>query len=86
MKNSGDRAGETVVLFYFKHEDGADWEPLKQFAGSVRIALDPGETKDVTFTYPAEFLEFADEEGFFHPVTGKITLMIEDQRLTIDRK
>ncbi|MBR2440279.1 MAG: glycoside hydrolase family 3 C-terminal domain-containing protein [Lentisphaeria bacterium] len=86
VKNSGDRAGETVVLFYFKHEDGADWEPLKQFAGSVRIALEPGETKDVTFTYPAEFLEFADEEGFFHPVTGKITLMIEDQRLTIDRK
>ena len=86
VKNSGDRAGETVVLFYFKHEDGADWEPLKQFAGSVRIALEPGETKDVTFTYPAEFLEFADEEGVFHPVTGKITLMVEEQRLTVDRK
>ena len=86
VKNCGSRTGETVILFFFKHEDGADWEPLKQFAGSVRIALDPGETKDVMFTYPAEFLEFADEEGIFHPVTGKLTLMAEDQELTVSRK
>ena len=86
VKNSGTCAGETVILFYFKHEDGAAWEPLKQLAGSVRIALNPGETKTVSFTYPAEFLEFADEDGIFHPVTGKITLMAENQDLTVIRK
>ena len=86
VKNAGSRAGETAVLFFFKHEDGADWEPLKQFAGSVRIALEPGEAKEVAFTYPEEFLQFADEQGIFHPVTGKVSLMVEDQKLTIDRK
>ena len=86
VRNTGTRAGETAVLFFFKHEDGADWEPLKQFAGSVRISLEPGETKDVCFTYPEEFLQFADEQGIFHPVTGKITLMVEDQKLTVTRK
>ncbi len=86
VKNTGSRAGEKVILFFFKHEDGPDWEPLKQFAGSIRIALDPGESKNLTFTYPAEFLEFADRKGIFHPVTGKITLMAEDQELTVNRK
>ena len=86
MKNSGSRAGETVVLFFFKDEDGADWKPLKQFAGSVRIVLNPGETKNVTFTYPEEFLEFADEEGISHPVTGKITLTAKSRKLTVMRQ
>lgn len=86
VKNSGSSAGETVLLFFFKHEDGAAWEPLKQFAGSVRISLEPGEEKLVNFVYPAEFLEFADEEGVFHPVSGKISLMVEDQQITVFRK
>ena len=86
VKNTGTRAGETAVLFFFKHEDGADWEPLKQFAGSVRISLEPGETKDVCFTYPEEFLQFADEQGIFHPITGKITLMVENQKVSVVRK
>ena len=86
VKNSGSSAGETVLLFFFKHEDGAAWEPLKQFAGSVRISLEPGEEKLVNFVYPAEFLEFADEEGVFHPVSGKISLMVEDQQITVCRK
>ena len=86
VKNSGAYAGETVIPFFFKHEDGPAWEPIKQFAGACRIALKPGETKTISFTYPAEFLEFADEEGIFYPITGKITLMVEGESLTITRE
>ena len=50
------------------------------------MKLEPGETAVVEFTYPEEFLQFADEHGNFYPVTGKITLMAENCRLTVTRK
>lgn len=86
VRNAGRLAGETAVLFFFRHENGPEWEPLKQFAGAVRVKLEPGETAKVEFTYPEEFLQFADEHGDFYPVTGKVTLMAENCRLTVTRE
>lgn len=86
VKNTGKYAGETTVLFFYRHKDGFTAEPLKQFAGSVRVKLDPGESVDIEFVYPAEFLELADDMGIFHPITGTVTLMVEDQSFDIIRK
>ena len=85
VANSGNLPGETTVLFFFRHENGPSWEPLKQFAGAVRTELSPGETTFVDFTYPAEFLRFADEQGVFYPVAGRVTLIVEDQEITVER-
>lgn len=83
VSNAGELAGEAAVLFFFRHENGPSYEPLKQFAGSVRIRLEPGECKRVDFTYPAELLAFANEQGEFSPLSGSITLMVEDQTVRI---
>ena len=85
VKNTGKLSGETAVLFFFHHENGPEWEPLKQFAGSVRVKLEPGKTTSVEFTYPSEFLQFADEKGDFHPISGQITLIAENCRQTVLR-
>ena len=85
VRNTGKYAGETTVLFFFRHENGPAYEPLKQFAGSVRISLEPGEETSVDFTYPAEFLQFADEQGVFRPVLGRIVLMAGGQEITVER-
>ena len=83
--NTGMYSGETAIPFFFRHENGPAYEPLKQFAGAVRLLLEPGERQEVCFMYPAEFLQFADEQGVFHPITGGITLMVEDQSISIVR-
>ena len=85
VSNTGAYAGETVIPFFFRHENGPAYEPLKQFAGSVRLHLNPGERQEVCFTYPEELLQFADEQGVFHPITGEITVMAEDQKITAAR-
>ena len=85
VSNTGMYAGETAIPFFFRHENGPAYEPLKQFAGAIRLHLNPGERQEICFTYPAEFLQFADEEGVFHPITGGITFMVEEQKITIHR-
>ena len=86
IRNTGKCAGETTVLFFFNRENPRPGEPLKQFAGSVRIKLDCGKAELVDFTYPPEFFRFADEQGVFHPVTGKVVLSVENQTLTVECK
>ena len=85
VRNSGKYAGETVVLFFFRHEDRKDDEPLKQFAGSVRISLASGESKKVFFTYAEELLQTVDKNGNFKPLSGRITLIADNQTLTVNR-
>lgn len=85
VRNAGTIAGENVIPFFFRHEGGGIGEPLKQFAGAVRVKLEPGESVCADFIYPAEFLQFADENGVFTPVSGRITLIADGLELTIER-
>ena len=83
VSNTGKLPGETTVLFFFKHENGPSYEPLKQFAGSVRISLGPGECRCVDFTYPAELLAFANEQGVFSPLIDNVVLMVEGESVRV---
>ena len=86
VQNTGKRAGEIVIPFFFRAAERHPGTPLKQFAGSERIALEPGEKKQITFHYPAEFLQFADESGVFHPLTGTVILSVEGRDCTVVRR
>ena len=85
VSNTGKRAGENAVLFFFRAQDHQPGTPIRQFAGSVRIHLEPGESREITFIYPAEFLQFADETGTFAPLAGEIILEAGDQQITVIR-
>ena len=61
IKNTGQRAGDEVAQLYVHQEKSSVKRPAKELRGFQRISLQPGETKTVTFTLPAEKLAFWDE-------------------------
>jgi beta-glucosidase len=60
LKNTGRRAGEEVVQLYVTHLGSKVERPLKELKGFARVALQPGETKQVTLTLAAEQLAYWD--------------------------
>ncbi|NDW10711.1 glycoside hydrolase family 3 C-terminal domain-containing protein [Dysgonomonas sp. 520] len=54
VKNTGSRAGEEVVQVYISAPSDKVWMPKKELRGFRRIALEPGETKKVTFDFCAD--------------------------------
>jgi beta-glucosidase len=49
VRNTGKRAGDEVVQLYLRDELASVARPVMQLAGFTRIALAPGEAKDVRF-------------------------------------
>ncbi len=85
VRNTGKYAGETTVLFFFRYEDAPCRTPLKQFAGSVRLLLKPGEENIVSFDIPAELLRISDDNGVFHTLPGRVTVITGDLQKTFIR-
>jgi beta-glucosidase-like glycosyl hydrolase len=61
VTNTGKREGDEVVQLYVHEVEPAVKRPVKELRGFERISLQPGETKKVTFTLPAEKLAYYDE-------------------------
>jgi beta-glucosidase len=60
VQNTGARAGEEVVQFYVHEQEPGVKRPIKELRGFRRIALNPKESKAVSFTLPADGLSFWD--------------------------
>ncbi|WP_151733241.1 glycoside hydrolase family 3 protein [Paenibacillus tengchongensis] len=60
VTNTGDRPGEEVVQLYGHAEQSRVKRPLKQLLAFRRVALQPGETAEVSFTLPLSELAFWD--------------------------
>lgn len=63
IKNTGRRAGQEVVQLYLHPEQADDQTPQKQLKGFEKVALQPGESKVVSFTIKAEHLRRYDPAG-----------------------
>lgn len=50
VTNTGDRFGKEVVQLYIADKTNAVRRPEKELKGFEKVALDPGETKTITFT------------------------------------
>jgi beta-glucosidase len=78
VRNSGTRAGAEVVQLYVRDVASSLDRPEKELKGFRRVALAPGETKDVTFTLDTAALSFFDpskndwvaEAGDFEVLVG----------------
>jgi beta-glucosidase len=77
VKNVGERAGKEVVQLYIKDMIGSVLRPEKELKAFEKIALDPGESRDVTFEITPEMLSFTDinmdyrvEDGDFRVEIG----------------
>jgi len=63
VTNTGVRAGTDVVQLYGRDVVGSLTRPVAQLLGFHRVALEPGESAEVTFTVPPTRLAFTDRAG-----------------------
>lgn len=63
VKNTGSVAGKEVVQLYVGDDKCSVLRPLKELKHFQKIALQPGEEKNVTFTVKPEDLQFYDDKA-----------------------
>ncbi|NDJ75940.1 MAG: beta-glucosidase [Chloroflexi bacterium] len=76
IENTGTRAGEEVVQLYVHDRVASVTRPVQELKGFVRILLEPGEKKTVTFTLPVAMLGFYNREMAFVVEPGEIEVMV----------
>ncbi len=76
ITNTGDRFGEEVVQLYTRQLVGSITRPLKELKGFEKIALEPGESKEVTFELTWKDLAFYNAKNLFRAEPGEFHLFI----------
>jgi beta-glucosidase len=76
VKNTGDRAGVETVQLYLHEEYAPVSTPVKQLRGFERVALQPGETKNVTIQLTPEDLQLLDTDVHWRVVPGNFEIMV----------
>lgn len=61
VTNTGAREGAEVVQMYIGDDKASVLRPVKELKGFEKITLQPGETRDVSFTIKPEMLAFFDD-------------------------
>jgi len=87
VKNTGQRAGDEVVQLYLRDLVASVSRPVKELKGFQRIALRPGETKQVEFVIGAEQLGFWNRAMRFVVEPGAFQVMVgSSSEATIETK
>jgi len=85
LRNSGKLKGEEVVQLYIRDEVASLVRPVKELKDFAKIALEPGERKEVRFLIDKEKLSFYNNQLQWVAEPGRFQLMIgassEDIRL-----
>jgi beta-glucosidase len=76
VSNNGKMAGEEVVQLYVTDMEASVDVPISALKGFQRIYLEPGESKQVSFTLDEKMLQMVNKEGLFilEPGEFKITI------------
>ena len=74
VTNTGDRAGKEAVLLYSSDLVASLIPDVKRLRGFEKVALEPGETKTVTFVIPAHELAFVGADGKWRLEEGDFRL------------
>jgi beta-glucosidase len=85
ITNEGKVRGDEVVQLYVRDKYASISRPVKELKGFCRVALDPGESRRLTFQLPVDILAFYDENLELVVEAGQIKVMLgsssEDVRL-----
>ena len=77
VTNTGKVAGKEVVQLYIGDEQSRLERPVKELKGFSKIALEPGETKTVTFNIdPEKLMYFDDAKHEWVLESGKFTAYV----------
>lgn len=92
VQNVGERAGTEVVQLYLRDDVGSTTRPVQALRGFSRIRLEPGATRDVTFTLDQEDFALLDpslervvEAGTFTVMTGGSSSAVQSASFEITR-
>jgi beta-glucosidase len=76
VTNSGSKAGEEVVQLYVRDLVGSVTRPVKELKGFQKVMLQPGESKEITFTLTAKDLSFYKRDMSFGTEPGKFYVFV----------
>ena len=76
VRNAGDRAGTEVVQLYLRDILATTSRPVAQLAGFTRVALAPGESREVTFRVNRSQLQMLDVNGRWVVEPGTFQVML----------
>ena len=75
VKNTGNRAGKTVVQLYVGDVESTPLRPVRELKGFVKVALQPGESKEVTFALDKRSFAYWNKQIHdWHVETGTFTI------------
>lgn len=76
ITNTGKVAGKEVVQLYTRDMVGSSTRPVKELKGFQKISLNPGESKEVTFTIKEDDLKFYNSSLKYTAEPGAFKLFI----------
>jgi beta-glucosidase len=76
VTNSGARAGEEVVQLYVQDLVGSVTRPVKELKGFQKIMLQPGESKEITFTLTSNDFCFYRRDMSWGTEPGKFNIYV----------
>jgi beta-glucosidase len=76
VTNKGSRAGEETVQLYVRDLVGSVTRPVKELRGFKKVALQPGESREVTMMLTTEDLKFFDKNMRWVAEPGEFRIMV----------
>jgi len=76
VKNTGARPGREVVQVYLTDEQASSRVPVARLVAFRALDLQPGQTKTLRFSLPAEAMQFIDEAGQPQLEPGRFRLQV----------
>ena len=76
VKNIGPRRGQTVVQLYVRRPSVEALTPVKELKAFRKLALDPGEEKEIVFTIGFDAFCHVAADGKMHADKGKYRITI----------
>lgn len=78
VTNTGRVSGAQIVQMYFSDKAASVVRPAKELAGFKRVALQPGESRTVKFSFAADQTAFYDSDQRWRVEAGEVDLFIGD--------
>lgn len=76
VKHTGSQSAEEVVQVYLSWENASVRTPRAQLVDVQRVSMDSGETKTVSFTIPAKWMQVTSEDGTRSVEAGKMSVSV----------
>lgn len=76
LRNTGARAGSEVVQVYARQEGASVTRPVRQLVAFARVALAPGEARELSLDVPARALAFYGQDMVFAVEPGAVHLAV----------